>query len=332
MSILARLDAYQREHRWLGMPIAVLYKFFDDQGNYLAALIAYYGFVSLFPLLLLFTTVMGFLLDGNSGLYERALNSALDNFPIIGQQIGENLPASQTHGSVVALVVGVVGALYGGLGVLQATQNALNTVWAVPKNERPNPFKARGRSISMLGIGALGLMATAALAALPAHYLGGGDLLGVLARILTSGMAIALNTVLFMLAFRALTAGGFGSFRLTRAGAIMAAIGWQLLQLVGELYVRHTLSGSTGSYGVFGVVLGLLAFLYLSSMLFVMSAELNAVRARDLWPRALLTPFTDNVDLTEGDRRAYTTYAMAQQSKGFERVSVEFPTQEPPLR
>ena len=332
MSLLTRLDAYQREHRWLGLPIGVLYKFFDDQGNYLAALIAYYGFISLFPLLLLFTAVLGFVLEGNSGLHERALNSALDNFPIIGQQIGENLQHNPAHGSFAALFVAVLGALYGGLGVLQAAQNALNTVWAVPKNERPNPFKARGRSISMLGVGALGLAGTAALAALPAAYLGGGELLGILARILTSGLAIALNTVLFMLAFRQLTAGGFGSFRLTRPGALMAAIGWQILQLVGELYVRHTLNGSTGSYGVFGVVLGLLAFLYLSATLFVMSAELNAVRARKLWPRALLTPFTDNVDLTEGDRRAYTTYAMAQQSKGFERVSVEFPTQEPPPR
>jgi membrane protein len=314
------------------MPIAVLYKFFDDQGNYLAALIAYYGFISLFPLLLLFTTVLGFLLEDNQGLHERALHSALDNFPIIGEQIGANLQHNPAHGSFAALFVAVLGALYGGLGVLQATQNALNTVWAVPKNERPNPFKARGRSISMLGVGALGLAATAALAALPAHYLGEGDLLGVLARILTSGLAIALNTALFMLAFRQLTAGGFGSFRLTRPGAVLAAIGWQLLQLVGELYVRHTLNGSTGSYGVFGVVLGLLAFLYLSATLFVLSAELNAVRARQLWPRALLTPFTDNVELTEGDRRAYTTYAMAQQSKGFERVSVEFPTQEPPPR
>lgn len=68
MGVVSRFDAYQRRHRWLGVPIAVVYKFVDDQGGYLAALITYYGFLSLFPLLLIFSTVLGFLLPGNQGL------------------------------------------------------------------------------------------------------------------------------------------------------------------------------------------------------------------------------------------------------------------------
>ena len=48
------------------------------------------------------------------------------------------------------------------------------------------------------------------------------------------------------------------------------------------------------------------------------------VLARRLWPRALLTPFTDVVDLTHADRKAYTSYARAQRHKGFEEVTVSF--------
>ena len=89
MGITDRLDATQRRHRALGFPLAVLYKYIDDQGSYLAALITYYAFVSLFPLLLLLSTVLGWLLVGHPALRENVLNSALSQFPVIGSQLGE---------------------------------------------------------------------------------------------------------------------------------------------------------------------------------------------------------------------------------------------------
>jgi uncharacterized BrkB/YihY/UPF0761 family membrane protein len=121
--VVERLDAYQQRHRWVGLPLAVVYKFIDDQGTYLAALITYYGFVSLFPLLLLLVTILGFALRGDPGLQQQILHSALRDFPIIGDQIGQNIHS--LHGSVPAVVIGVVGSLYGGLGVTQAGQHAL---------------------------------------------------------------------------------------------------------------------------------------------------------------------------------------------------------------
>jgi membrane protein len=117
-TVISRLDGYQRRHRWLGMPIAVLYKFFDDQGTYQAALLTYYGFVSLFPLLLLLNTGLGYALHGNAHLQQQVLNSALGQFPVIGDQIGANIHSF--HGSTLALVVGVIGSLYGALGIAQA--------------------------------------------------------------------------------------------------------------------------------------------------------------------------------------------------------------------
>lgn len=136
MTIAKRLDALQQKHPALGFPIAVLYKFLDDQGVYLAALIAYYGFVSLFPLLLLLSTILGFVLSGNPELQQQILDSALHQFPVIGDDLGN---AQQIGGGVTGLVIGIVGGLYGGLGVALACQNAMNTVWSVPRNMRPDP-------------------------------------------------------------------------------------------------------------------------------------------------------------------------------------------------
>jgi uncharacterized BrkB/YihY/UPF0761 family membrane protein len=83
MGIISRADAYQRQHRWAGLPLAVLYKFFDDQGSYLAAQITYYGVVSLFPLLLLLTTLLGYGLHDSQHLQRQVLDSALAQLPVV---------------------------------------------------------------------------------------------------------------------------------------------------------------------------------------------------------------------------------------------------------
>src|SRR3712207_5138181 len=119
---LFRSDRFQRRHPAAGFPLAVVYKFVDDQGSYLAALITYYGFLSLFPLLLVFSTVLGFVLPGNPGLREQLVDSALAQFPIIGDQLTST--AHPLQGSGVGLAIGVLVALYGGLGVAVAIQNA----------------------------------------------------------------------------------------------------------------------------------------------------------------------------------------------------------------
>ena len=86
MDVTERLDSFQRRHQWAGAPLATIYKFHDDQGVYLAALIAFYGFLSLFPLLLLFTTILGFVLQNDAGLRTRILDSTLSQFPVNGQR------------------------------------------------------------------------------------------------------------------------------------------------------------------------------------------------------------------------------------------------------
>jgi YihY family inner membrane protein len=317
VNLVSRLDGYQRRHRWVAVPIAAVYKFVDDQGGYLAALITYYGFLSLFPLLLIFSTVLGFVLPANPVLQQQLLESALGQFPIIGDQLRSS--AQPLRGSGSGLAIGILVALYGGLGVAVAIQNAFNQVWGVPVHRRPDPLRARIRSLLLLGLLGLGVLLTTALSALVAV----GERFGVGARVGAVVLAVGINTALFLLAFHALTARRVG-FREVLPGAVLAAVAWQILQSVGAAYVGYELRGTGQVYGLFGIVLGLLAWIYVEAVVVVFAAELNAVIAKRLWPRALLAPFVEDVDLTRADRRSYESYASTQQYRKAETIDVEF--------
>jgi membrane protein len=320
MAVTERLDRFQRRHPWAGFPLAVLYKYFDDFGSYLAALLTYYGFVSLFPLLLLFSTVLGFVLSGDQSLQHEVLSSALQQFPVIGEDLAR---PKHLGGGPIGLVVGIAGSLYGGLGVAQAFQYAANTVWGVPRNNRPNPFRARGRSGVLLGCAGLAVLATTALS------IGGGGgagTLGTVGKSLALAASVVINIAVTIFAFRFAPARRL-SVRDVAPGAVTAAVIWQLLQSFGVVYVRHVVEHASATNAVFALVLGLLAFLYIAAMVVLLSMEINVVRVIRLHPRSLLTPFTDNVILTAGDRHAYSRQAKAQRSKGFQHVDVNF---EPP--
>ncbi len=312
-----RLDGFQRRHPSAAFPLAVLYKFFDDSGTYLAALITHYAFVSLFPLLLLLSTILGFVLAGHPQLQQQILNSALAQFPVIGPQLGH---PRAVGGGIGGLIIGVLGALYGGLGVAQALQYAMNTAWRVRRNRRPNPIKARGRSLLLLASAGLAVLGTTALSTLGAS---GAASLGAAVKVLVLAGSLLVNVAVFLLVFRIGTTRPL-TVRQVVPGALAAAVAWQLLQTFGVTYVNHVIKGASATNGVFALVLGLLAFLYLAALAVVFSIEINAVRVDQLYPRALLTPFTDNVELTGGDRRAYRDQAQAEASKGFEDVDVHF--------
>ena len=319
--MIGKVDGYQQRHRWLGMPLAVVYKFVDDQGSYLAALITYYGFLSLFPLLLVMSTVLGFVLPGNPALQQQLIDSALSQFPIIGDQLTST--AKPLRGSGFGLTIGIVVSLYGGLGVAVAVQNALNHVWGVPINKRPDPFRARLRSLLMLALLGLGVLVTTVLSALAAGAGTVGAELGVGLRVLAIVVSVAAICGLFVLGFRALTVRDV-SVRDVLPGAIMSAVAWQILQSLGAFFVSHGLMGSTQVYGLFGIVLGLLTWIYLEATIIVLAAELNTVLSRRLYPRSLLTPFVEDVDLTHADRRSYTSYASTQRFKESQTINVEF--------
>lgn len=315
MSVARRLDTFQQRHSAVGFPIAVLYKFLDDQGVYLAALIAYYGFVAVFPLLFLLSTVLGLVLVGNPGLQQHIIDSALSQFPVIGQDLGQ---PRRLGGGVTGLVIGVLGALYGGLGVTVACQNAMNTAWSVPRHLRPDPIRARAQGLLLLGTIGVAVLGAAAISGIGAAV----HLSGPFAALLV-GASVALNCVIFIVAFRLTTARPV-STRDVAPGAVAAAVVWQILQLFGALFVRKVVHGSSATNGVFAIVLGLLAFLFLAAAAVVVCVEINTVWVDNLYPRALLAPFTENVELSAGDRRTFTDQTLAQRATTHQNIEVTF--------
>ena len=326
----ATIDRFEQRHSWIGFPLAVIYKYFDDQGAYLAALITYYGFLSLFPLLLLLVTILGYTLDGDPGLRTQLIHSALSQFPGLSDQV-KGLRA--LSGNWVGLVVGIVGSLYGALGVAQATQNALNKAWGVSRNKRPNPIRSRLRGLLFLLVMGAALLSTTALSVLTTHVHALGSHLGLVFFIPVRLLTIAVNAGLFLAVFRVLTARDVTE-RQALPGAVVAAVLWQALQEFSNYYFSEKVKGSSATYGLFAVVLGLLTYIYLAAVSVVLAAEVNVVKAERLWPRSLLTPFTDDVVLTDADRRAYASYPESERHKGFEQVTVTFdrpvPAAEPP--
>jgi membrane protein len=315
-----RVDDWQRRHAVLGFPLAVVYKFVDDQGNYLAAVVTYYAFVAIFPLLLIASSILGFVLQGDPTLQTEILDSALSQFPIVGTQLGA---PGGLRGSTPAVVLGTLAALYGVLGLGQAAQNAVNVAWAVPRNSRLNPILSRVSSLLLLVLAGLTVLAVTVLTSIASHVsVFGPDVDKGLGWLLSLG-SVLLNA-LVLAAMMRLAVSVRQGFRASLPGAVVVAVLWQLLQSLGGTYVNRVVSRATEMNAVFALVLGLVALIYIASVIAVIGLEVNVVLSRRLWPRALLTPFTDAVTLTDADRRVYADYAKAQRHKGFQRVRVTF--------
>jgi membrane protein len=323
VGVVRGMDRTQRKFPPFGFPLAVLYKFFDDQGNYLAAMMTFYAFIAIFPLMLLASSILGFVLQGRPNLEETALDSALAQFPIIGDQLGH---PDGVQGSVGAIVAGVLGALYGALGLGQSLQNAQAVAWGVPRNSRPHPVLSRLTSLLLLlvaGTAILGISVFSAVATTTQLFgeISDESWFPWLVRLLTVVILALLLTVLLRMA-----AAKASRHTISRAfpGAVTIAVLWQLLQYIGTVYVTRVIAATEGMDEIFAVVLGLMGLLYIGAIMGVFGIEVNVVLAERLWPRALLTLFTDRVDLTDADRRAYAMYAQMQRHKGFETVAVRF--------
>ncbi|KRE43987.1 YihY/virulence factor BrkB family protein [Knoellia sp. Soil729] len=317
MAQLGPLDRFQREHRVLGYPLAVLYKFFDDQAGYLVGLIAYYAFLSFFPLLLIFSTGLSLVLSNYPNLQQRVLDSALQEIPVIGAQLGD---PQTLRGSITGVVVSSVVALYGGLGVGQAFQYAMNTVWGVPRNSRPNPFRARGRSLLLLLTILLFVVLTTTVTIVSARAISTFPLVTRVAVTVATFLGTAL---VFALGMRRAVAIDL-KLRQVAVGAVGAAMTWQLLQYFGVQLVERVVNTTSATNGVFGIVIGLFAFFHLAAFGTVFFAEADVVRANRLYPRSLLTPFTDDVELTDGDRKAYAQQARIGRFKQYQQIDVAF--------
>lgn len=308
-----RFDRYQQRHPVLAIPIAVAQKYGNDQAGGKAVIIAYYGLFALFPLLLLMATVLGFVLNGHPAVQHRLLSSALGNFPIISTQL-----QSDTHalkGSVLAVVVGSLGTIYGAQGLGQSAVNAMNTVWNVPFKSWPNFFGRRLRGyfwLAVLGLATVGSTTVAGFGTTWLH--------GPLAWFWTTGVSSVVNFGVFLVVFKVLTSEPVG-WRQIWLGVVLATVFWEALQTVGGYYVRNQLAHANATYGFFAIVIGLLSWLFVAAQLTLYAAEVNVVRTHHLWPRSLTQP-----PLTQADRAVFVRLAMMEERRPEVRVSVSFTT------
>ena len=314
-----RFDAYQRRHPRLALPFAVAKKFGDDQAGSLAAVVSYYGFVCLIPLLMVAVTVLGAVTAHNEALRQRLLDSALRDFPVIGPQIGADVHG--IRGSGLTLVLGILLTLWSGLGVVKSFQTAMNTVWNVPIKHRPGLVPSTVRSLLMLGVLGVATVASAALAAIGTS----GSAATWVAVLGLAGAAI-LNVGLFMAGFRILTAAEV-SWSDVLPGAVLGGLAWTALSSLGTYYVSHQLRSATAVYGTFASVIVLLAWLYLGAQIALYAAELNVVRRDRLSPRSLMPP-----PLTDKDREALRRYAMQEERRQEETVDVTIRKGDPSSR
>jgi len=325
---VSKVDGFQRRHPVIGFPLAVVYKYFDDQGPYLAAALTYYAFISIFPLMLLGSSILGLFLRGEPQWQEQILDSALAQFPIIGDELGR---PEGIQGSFAGVAVGALAALYGALGLGQALQNTQHVAWSVPRNSRPNPVYARVKTLVLLVTAGFSLLSVSVVATTASTTDVFGEVVGGGLKTFLPLITIAVVGTFLTLLFR-YSATGQHSFWRAAPGGYVLAVMWQVLQLGGAAYVDRVLVNTSSMTKTFGLVLGLIGFLWIGAVMAVLAMEINVVIARRLWPRALLTPFTDNVVLTEADRRAYESYARMQRHKGFEKVLVTFDPAPPEQR
>ncbi|HEY4346993.1 MAG TPA: YihY/virulence factor BrkB family protein [Gaiellaceae bacterium] len=281
-AIVKRIDDVQRRHPALAFPLAVRQKFSDDQGGYLAATIAYYGFFSFFPLLLVLVTVLGYVLQGRPHLEHQILSSLLGQLPVIGSGLQHNA----LKGSGLALGIGIAASLWTGTGVLLAAENAMGVLWDIPKDARLGFVAARLRAVGLLGVLGGSLLVTTGLSGIGTY----SGSLGLAIRLVAIAGSLVVDFLLFWVAFRLLTPSKI-AWRCLRGGAAAAAVGYEVLQLGGSYYVTHTLKSASDVYGTFALVIGLLSWIYLTATIVLLAAAGNVVATRKLWPRSLgVTP------------------------------------------
>jgi membrane protein len=308
-------DRLQQRIPWLAFPVAVWKKFGDDRAGNLAALVAYYGFASIFLLLLVLVTLLDITMKNHPGVKASLEHSALAQYPVIGPEILSNVHSLSGRG--LPLAVGLISTFLGALGVANAMQNALNEVWSVPLASRPGFPWSRIRSFGLIATVGGGLIITSTISGLAAGT--GHVLTGTGAHLAALTLSLIVNVGVFLLSFRLATAKCI-PWRDLRLGAAIAAVVWQILLTFGTYIVSHQLHQSSTLYGTFGVVLGLIAWLYLQAEVTLYAAEINVVLVKRLWPRALVAP-----PYTKADREAHLMYALATQRDRAETIQVLAP-------
>ncbi|HUB93926.1 MAG TPA: YihY/virulence factor BrkB family protein [Verrucomicrobiae bacterium] len=274
------IDALQQRHSRLGFWYAVIKKYGDDSAGHQAALLTYYGFLSLFPLFLIATSLVDFIAQHNTRLRARLLADTTSYFPVVGQQLQGNIHGNHTTG--IALVFGILFALYGARGIADAVRGALDTAWGTPRKRRSSFPASLFKSMGLIFGAGLGLLFTTGLASYATAELGHSFIF----RLIPIAINAALLYLIVMYVFL-LGPSDQHPRRDLRLGAIVTVCGLLILQTTGGYLLTHELHKASGTYGQFALVLTLMFWIYLLAQVFMYSVEVNVVHTRRLWPRSL---------------------------------------------
>ena len=309
--VIRRVDAAQQRHRASAFAFGVIKKYGDDNGGVLVSNLAHSAFVSMFPLLLILFTILGLIAAGDPGLRHQVINDISQQVPVIGRQLSGNV-GKLRRSSVIGLIVGILALTWGAMGLAQAGLFTMSQVWNLPGPARVAYFPRLGRALLFLGVLSLGVLITTLLAALDTYTSSGPGLFA-----LRELAAAAANSLMYFAGFRVLTPKAVRARQLL-PGAIAGGVAWTLLQYLGTLLLHHYLNDYS-VYGIFGTVLGLLAWVYISMEIVVYAAELNVVLSRRLWPRSIVQP-----PLTDADLVVLADQALMNQRRDDQQVTVSY--------
>lgn len=309
---LERFDGWQQDHHRWSIGLATVKKFQDDQTTNLAGLIAFWAFFSVFPLVMVFATVLGYL-----NLDKQAMKSISDTLPVLKGQNFETL-----HGSWWALLVGLLTALWSGMGVVRTLQSAFASVWEIPMNERPKLVEKTVRSLKILGTVGVGLVLSTVVTG---YVTGTANDIGphVLSTILGDALALPLDIALFVAAFRMLTDREITTKQVLPGAVLSGSVFW-VLQLASSWIIANKLQSAQGTYGPLGTVIVMLWWFYLQAIVTLLGAQLNVVLTHGLFPRSLV----GGPD-TPADHEAYQAYAQERTYHDNEDVDTSFHPETP---
>ncbi|MBI1378563.1 MAG: ribonuclease BN [Frankiales bacterium] len=292
-----------------GFPYAVIKKYGDDEGGRHAALITYYGFLSLFPFLLLVTWSLSQILQ-DPATREKVIAAIVP--PEFADTIDAAVRALPSSG--IPLVIGIVGLLFSGLGVVFTAYQTLNHIAAVPHRKRLEFLPRYLRVVAML---LLLIVGTAGIGFLTAAA---GSIPGLSS---VSRVAAYLGTVVlvFLLLWAAtgLLLPGRSGIGAVWPAALVGGIVVAAVLTFGTALLTRLVQRSGAVYGSFATIVGFFTLMYLVSQVLVYGGEVAMVRRRRLWPRAL-----DTMKPTDADRRALALLAREQERLRIERIGTRF--------
>ncbi|HET9174236.1 MAG TPA: YihY/virulence factor BrkB family protein [Candidatus Saccharimonadales bacterium] len=308
--LMRSLDGFQRNHTVPGFVYGIVKKYGDDEAGYQAALLTYYGFLSLFPLLLVATTVVDLLASTHANLRPTVTNSINSYFPALGQQLSGHI--GSLHKTGLALAIGLLGTFYGARGVADAFRHGMNHIWHIPKEKRLGFPKSQLRSIAIIVIGGIGFILAATLASFATTAGHGWEF-----KLLSLLINLAIMFCLFIFFIKM---GLPVPIRVAQIwiGAAVAAVGFVLVQALGGYILTHQMRNLSSLYSSFAVVLGLLFWIYLQSQVFFYAMEVTTVHDERLWPRSLA-----GQDLTKADKSIYARQAQEERMVPGEQINVE---------